>query len=258
MTNRTDAEYEIDLLKLGKALWHFAWLLVVAMLIGGAVFFAYTKIVITPLYDASAMLYVNNSSVSLGSTKVSITSGDLTAQEGLIDTYSVILKSRNTLDTVIEKANLSYEYGELVEKISAGSVNGTGVLRITVTDEDPAMAAMITNTIVDILPDRITKIVEGSSVEVVDRAVVPEHPVSPSVLRNTGIGILLGLVISAALVILWTLMDTTIRGEDFLLENFADIPVLATIPDLTDTKSKGYYYASSSGSKQNKKRGAAV
>ena len=248
-------EYEIDLLKLGKSLWHYAWLLVAAMVVCGALAFVCARFMITPLYEASSMLYVNNSSVSLGSTKVSITSGDLSAQSGLIDTYSVILTSRNTLEAVIDKTELPYSYEQLKPMISAGSVNNTGVLRITATNDDPAVAAVIANALTDVLSERIVSIVEGSSVEVVDYAVVPTTAASPNVMRYTLIGILLGLVLSAAFVVLRTLMDSTIRGEDFLLENYKDIPVLTMVPDLNSDKQGGYYYG---GQSKRKGKEAAV
>ncbi len=239
--NMNKAEDEIDLLQLAAALWHRAWALFLVTLIGGAIAFGVTQFLLTPIYSSSAMLYVNNSSVSLGNAKVSITSGDLSAQEGLIDTYSVILKSRNTLDAVIKKGDFPYSYEELKKHISAGSVNNTGVLEITVTDEDPFRAADITNAIVDILPERIATIVEGSSVQVVDRGVVKMTPVSPNVMKNTAIGLMLGFLLSAAVIILRELTDTTIRGEDMLLEKMPDIPILAVVPDLTDSSGSGYY-----------------
>lgn len=235
-------EEEIDLLQLAGALWHRAWIIILAMIVGGAILFGVTTFFITPKYEASAMIYVNNSSVSLGNTKVSITSGDLTAQQGLIDTYSVILKSRNTLEPVIEKGGFPFTYEQLAEKITAESVDETGVLKITVTDTDPDVCTSITNTIVDVLPTRITNIVEGSSVEVVDKAVVPARPVSPNRTKNTAIGMLIGLLISAGLISVNFMSDTTIRSEDYIYSHFDSIPILATIPDLTDTHSSGYYY----------------
>lgn len=245
-TNNEDY-VEIDLLKLGKALWHRAWLIVLTMVIGGALAFSYAFFLATPMYEASAMLYINNSSIALGSTKVSISSGDLSASQGLIDTYSVILKSRMTLETVIETAELPYDYEELKEMIVTGAVDGTEVMEIRVTDADAAEAAEITNTIVDILPDKIVSIVEGSSVQIVDYAVVPVEPVSPDIKKYTLIGILLGFVLCAGVIILRAIVDTVIRSEEYLLESYSDIPVLSVIPDLVHEKHGSDYYYSNEG-----------
>lgn len=243
--NNQKYEAEIDLLKLGKALWHRAWLIVLAMVIGGALAFSYAYFMITPLYESSAMMYVNNSSIALGSTKVSISSSDLTASQGLIDTYSVILKSRMTLEAVIEEAGLPYSYEELKAMISTNSVDGTEVMEIKVTDSDPAEAALIANTAIDILPDQIAAIVEGSSVQVVDRAVVPVQKASPDIQKYTMIGIFAGFLISAAIILLFAIVDTVIRSEDYLLETYSEIPLLAAIPDLSDKRGYGDYYQSS-------------
>jgi capsular polysaccharide biosynthesis protein len=234
-------ETEIDLLKLVKALWHRAWAIVLAMIVCGAALFGYAEFMITPMYEASAMLYMNNNAISVGSTKVSISGGDLSASQSLISTYSVILKSRSTLEEVIEVAGVPYTYAQLQDMVSAGSVNGTEVMQVTTTDADPDEASKITNAMVDVLADRIVTIVEGSSVQVVDYSVAPTVPVSPDVRHYTLMGIALGFVLSAGVIILISLMDNAIRSEDDLLQNFADVPVLATIPDLLSQK-RGYGY----------------
>lgn len=233
---------EIDLLKLAQALWAKIWVLIICAAIGAGIAFSFSFFLITPQYEASALLYVNNNSVDLGNTKLSITSGDLSAASGLIDTYAVILTSRNTLETVIANSQLPFSYSQLKEKVSAGSVNNTAIFKITATDKDPEMAAYIVNSILEVLPGRISKIVEGSSVEIVDYAVPPVKPASPNIMKNTAIGALIGLVASAAIVILRFLMDSTIRDEEYLLETYKNIPVLSVIPDLSAEDSGGYYY----------------
>ena len=54
---------------------------------------------------------------------------------------------------------------------------------------------MIVDTIVKILPDRIADIVDGSSVRVVDHAVLPTQRSSPSYTKYTLIGLILGFVV---------------------------------------------------------------
>ena len=240
---------EIDLLKLLKELWKHAWIIVMAAFIGGVAFFLYTFFFITPQYQSSALLYVNNSSLDIGSTKVNITSGDISASSSLIDTYVVILKSRTTLERAIVEGALPYSYDELASKVSGSSEKNTPVFKITVIDPNPEMAATICNVLVEIMVDKnsgISGIVEGSSVSVVDYAVVARSASSPSYMKNTAIGMLLGFVVACGIVILRSLMDSTIRDEEFLLEKYKEIPVLSTIPDLMEDSKGGYYgYVSS-------------
>lgn len=258
--NSNERVEEIDLLKLGKALWRRLWVLVICTIIGGAAALSYAYFLIVPSYTASALIYVNNS-VSLGNTKVGISNGDLVASSGLIDTYGVILKSRNTLEEVIRLGGLPYTYEQLKPMISSGAVNNTSVFQISVTNHQPDMAAHITNTLADVLSERIVKIVEGSSVEIVDYAVPPSHRSAPSFTKYTMIGALLGLVISTAIVTLRFLMDSTIREEEYLLENYKDIPILTVIPNLEEDSSSGYHYgygkSSPSGSANGQRNGGA-
>ena len=83
--NSNEKDYmEIDLMRLLKALLHRAWAIVIAVIAGALIAFAYAALLITPLYKSKALLYVNNSSISLGSTSVSISTGELSAPKALV------------------------------------------------------------------------------------------------------------------------------------------------------------------------------
>ena len=62
-----------------------------------------------------------------------------------------------------------------------------------------------------------------------------------SINRYTLIGLLIGLVLSAGIVILAHLLDNTIRTGDDLRTRF-DYPILGEIPDFESAESKGGYY----------------
>ncbi len=233
--------FEIDLLKIFQALWRKAWLIVLITVLCGASAFGITKYAITPQYEARVLMYVNSTNISLGGTKLSISQGDLMAAQSLIDTYTVIMKTRTTLNEVIEEAELKYSYETLVNKISAASVNSTEVFQINVLDPDPATAALIANTIARVLPDKIASIVEGSSTRIVDTAVVPARAASPNIVKNVVIGVLLGAILSCGAIVVMELMDDKIQDSDYLLHTY-DIPVLAMIPDLLSTPKNSYGY----------------
>ena len=231
---------EIDLLRLVKALWHRAWAVVLAIFLCGVAGFTWSAYLATPLYKAETLLYVNNSSFSVGSTSFSISSSELTAAQSLVNTYLVILKTRMTLDEVIREAELDYTYEELSDMISAGAINSTEVFEIAVTSDDPEEAERIANTIAEVLPDKISDIVDGSSVRIVDYAIVPSQWDSPNVMQFTAVGMVLGFAISCAVIIILKLCDRIIRTEDYLMQNY-ELPVLACIPELSPEKKTGGY-----------------
>ena len=239
---KMETEDTIDLLHLAKVLWKHAIAIVLAGLIFGAAAFIGTKVFVTPMYDARALMYVNSTNLSLGGSKVSISTAEISAAKSLVDTYSVILKTRMTLEDVIEQSGVGYTYEQLVKMITAGSVNGTEVFYINVKSADPAEAELLANTIDLVLPDKITSIVDGSSVRIVDYAVKPAVKSYPNTSKNAVLGALLGVVLSCGLIIVMDLMDDQIHDVDYLTNTYSDIPVLAVIPDLLSKNKSSYYY----------------
>lgn len=241
MNNADNDVIEIDLLHIFEVLLAKIWTIILVALLFGASAFGIASKLITPKYESSAMFYVNNNNLNIGSASFSISSSDISASQSLVDTYIVILNTRNTLNTVIKKADIDYSYEELSKMISASAVNSTEVFKVTVNSADPEEASKIANTIAEVLPDKISEIVTGSGAKVVDYAVIDNNKVSPSITKYTAIGILIGVVLSSAIIILKDIFDDTIKDDTYLLNTYEDIPTLATIPDL-DSKRKSSYY----------------
>lgn len=224
-------EYDIDLFRILKVLWQNVIKIAICSIVCGIIAFSYTIFMVTPLYQANCMIYVNNSSFSVGGSSFSISSADISASQSLVDTYIVILKSRATLNEVIEEAGLEMSYGQLSGMVSASPVNETEIFRVTVTSPDPDQAKLIANTIAEVLPVKVSDIIDGSSVRIVDYAVKPSVKSSPSVTKNTSVGLVIGFGLMSLIVVLLDLFDDVIRNEDYLTQTF-DIPILATIPNL--------------------------
>lgn len=236
---------ELDLWDLLASLLRRAWAIVLVAVLGGVIAFGYTYYMVAPLYKASTLLYVNNATLSVGSQSVSITASQLSTAQRLVDTYIVILKSRSVLNDVIEEGDLPYSYEGLRGMISADAVNSTEVFQVVVTCGDPQMAEHIANTIAEVLPDRIADIMAGSDVRIVDYAVVPSSRSSPSYTRNATMGALIGAALCVGLLVLIYLLDDQIHSEEYLTQNFPDIPLLSVIPDMAPGRSRsGGYYSS--------------
>ena len=127
MTKNANGEIEIDLLQLFRALWRNALVIILVAILFGGLAFGGTYMFISPKYQATAMMYVNNSTVSVGSTNFSITSGELNAAQTLVDTYIVILKTRTTLDEIIQESGVVYTVEDISKMISASADSGYGV-----------------------------------------------------------------------------------------------------------------------------------
>ena len=243
MENKNNEYYTIDLFHILKTLWHRIWIIAFAGLIAGIIGFSVSAYMIPPTYSSSIMLYVNNTSFSLGNTNFNISASDISAAQSLVKTYREILKNRTTLERVIDKSGVDYTYQELQGMISAAPSNNTEIMRVTVVSEDPYEAAKIANCIAEVLPVRIAEIIDGSSMEVVDSAVPNLDKIAPSITKYTAVGLVIGVLSAVAILIILALLDDTIHDEEDVLRNY-ECPVLAKVPDLINSAGKryGYYY----------------
>lgn len=242
--------YTVDLKHIFKSLWKRAWVIALVGFLCAILAFSYAAFLITPTYSSSIMLYVNNSSFSLGNTNFSITSSEITAAQSLVKTYAEILNNRTTLERVIIKSRAPYTTDQLSDMIVAAPSNETEIMRVTVTTDDPYQSSSIANTIAEILPVRIAEIIDGASMEVVDSAIPNLNKVAPSITRYTAVGMFLGILLSAIGLAIAAIMDDTIHDEEYIIQTY-NYPILAKVPDLLNTGGKryGYYYRYKSKSK---------
>lgn len=231
---------QIDLKRVLFALLHNAWIAIIVAVVFGMIAAGYAWFFISPTYSASTQLYVNNNYVD----SPGFSSAQLGAAKDLAETYMVILESRNVLDVVAEKTQLGYSYGQLKSMISASSVNETEVFEVRVVSGNYKHAAIIANAIADVLPEKITAVVEGSSVRVVDYAVENPSPMGPSYRKYFLTGLLVGAMLSFGIIVVVDVADTTISTVDYLSQAYSKIPLLAVIPGAESSKGgyyKGYY-----------------
>ena len=131
--NQEKDYYVIDIWHIIRSVWHRAWVVILSAVLAAVAGFSIAAFAIAPTYSSSVMMYVNNSSFSLGNTEFSFSSSEISAAQSLLKTYIVILNNRTTLEAVAEKAGVDYTYEEILGKISSSSVNDTEVLKVTVT-----------------------------------------------------------------------------------------------------------------------------
>lgn len=224
-----EMELEIDLLELFRALMKNIVMIIIVTILFAAVGFGYSKFLITPQYEASVNMIVNTRSE--GATNV--TNDNITSAKNMVSTYAIIIKSNTVLNEVIENLGLDMKYGELAEKVSVAAVNSTQVMKVVVQDPDPQLAAQIVEQIISIAPKAIVEAVEAGSCKVISDVESGEYPVSPSVMKYTALLAMVGLVLSAGLVILKELFSNYIE-DDADVAKYLGLPVLGVIPEVED------------------------
>ena len=220
-------EMEIDLIEILYALKKRALIILAALLAGALIAGVYTKLMITPLYSATSTVLV----ISKETTLTSI--ADLQFGSQLTKDYSMLITSRSVLEEVLDNLGLDMGYGALNGNLSINNPDETRILQITVTNPDPQLAKELADELAAVSSEYIGDKMEVVPPKIIEKAEVPAAQTSPSMSRNVMLGALAGLVLSAGVVILMTVMNDSIRSEDDI-ERYLNIPTLASIPDRKD------------------------
>lgn len=239
---------EISLKELLICIWEKISVIILITIIFGVAAFLITKYAITPKYNATIRLYVNNRTEATNT----LTTSDVAAAKSLVDTYITIIESNSVLDEIAKKVDFEYTPNQIKKMMSAKAINGTEVFEVIITGSSPENTAEIANLIADIAPDKISEIVNGSSVKIIDRAKVPIEPISPIVSKNVVIACLLGLLISSFIVVLVHMFDTTIYSEEDI-KDFCMLPVLGIFSDFNQVGQNKYGYSYGGRSKKSEK-----
>ena len=235
--NTGSEEVEIDLVEL---LYHFyrhaGWILA-AFLAGGLAMGLVTFFLITPKYTATSKVYM----VSANSDSV-IDLSDLNLGTSLSEDYAEVLASRPIFEDVIESLGLDYEYKQLQGMVSIGSVADTRILAISVEDPDPEEAKGIANALAVRAVSELPDLMGTMEPSIIENAVTPEEPSSPSFARNIMLGALVAAVLVMALLAYQFISDDTLKSMEDVEAAFGVMP-LAVIPEteiegITEKKEK--------------------
>ena len=223
----------IDLLEVLNAVRQHILAIILTTLVLAAAGFGVSKFLMTPMYQASALMIVNTRQ----DITSNVTSDQINSATKLVSTYSIILKSDTVLNQVIQNLGLSLDYQHLAERVTVSAVDDTQVMKVTVTSDNPEWARQVCEQITQISPDVILEAVEAGSVKVISNASISPEPVSPNVSRNTARGAVAGLVISVGIVFLMVLLDNKINNEEDV-SKYLDLTVVGVIPEYEGGKKK--------------------
>lgn len=231
MEKMHDDEVEIDLRELFYALKKRAFLILAVGLLCGCLSFVFTKFFITPLYTSTSSMLVLTKETTLSSL------ADLQIGSQLTKDYTVLTTSREVLKQVIENLGLDMDYRALREEITIENPSDTRILNISVTDPDPQQAKEIVDELAKVAAAYIGDKMEVIPPKIIEKGELPTIKTSPSMSKNTLLGLLAGLVLSAGVVVVITVMNDSIKTEDDV-ERYLGLSTLAVVPDRKDFISK--------------------
>lgn len=216
-------EETISLGDLFSILKRSKWLIASLAIIAALIAYLVSTYVIQPTYEASTQVLVapkeaQNNMVDSSQIQSSVT---------LVNTYRVIIQSPAILEQVQE--NVVGAPDTIVNLITVNSEQNSQVINIKVQHTNPVLATDIANEISDVFSKEVPELMSVDNVKVLSNASVPMFPVSPNILLNTVIAMILGLMIGVAISFLKVIFDRRIKTEQDV-ENVLELPVLGSIP----------------------------
>lgn len=188
--------------------------------------FTYDKSIKKPLYTTYTTIILTKSNEAQTST--TITQNDILLNQKLVETYTKIIKSKLVLDQVISETGITYTAEELGQNVAVEAYENTEMLKISVTDSDPELAASIANSIAQVFSGEVAKIYQMNNISVIDIAQVPEEVSNNTLTRDFFIALFISIFGSIGVIFIIYYFDDSIKLTDDLEEEIG-MPVIAKV-----------------------------
>ena len=186
--------------------------------------FLVAKFFITPQYESETKLYVLNRANDSATTL-----SDVQLSTQLTKDYKILVTSAPVMNEVIKELKLDMKASQLASSISVYTPSDTRVLQITVVSDDPYQAKKIADCVAKVSSQKICDIMKIEQVNVIEEGSLSEIPAFAVVQKWTIIGALAGIVLSAAVIVIKSMLDDTVKTTEDV-EKYFDLSTLAVIP----------------------------
>lgn len=207
-----------------KTFWRRLWviLLVTILVVGAAVGYGLTQ---TPMYQASIKVLVGQGQ---GLTPES---NEVIGLQQLTQSMAELAYTRTVADAVIQDLDLQTTPDQFLAGMTVEQVGETQVIEISYTDSDPERAGQIANTIGERFSAQVSEVSSNAnSITAVtwEEASVPSSPISPNLLRNGLLALVLGLMLGVGLAFLLEYLDDSWRSPEEAMQ-VSGVPTFAAV-----------------------------
>ena len=213
---------QIDLLEVANVIWQKIWAVIMCFVIGAVLFGGYTKMMVTPHYTSTSMIYILGRTTSISSIAELQLSSALTAD------FTIMAKSRAVINGVIKEMDLNMTYDQLKNSVNITNPSDSHILQIEVTNPDPKLAKDISNTMANAVAENIASVMATDKPSIAEKAVTPGAPSSPNLMKNIAMGGIVGAALAVGLIVLGYMMDDTIKTEEDV-RKYLQINTLASV-----------------------------
>ena len=234
--------YEVSIGQVFRVALKHWWIILIALVVGAALAFAYANFFVTPTYTTYAKVGINSENMSDYQIKVV---GNYIAHEG-----SDIIVSNITLQKAADYLNADanakqyrvYTPENILAMLKTDVPKESRFFNVQITSTNPEEAKIVCDAVVKSFREVLSEndVMAGAEGVVVHNPVVPKAPSSPNKSVVIIIGALVGAILSIAAILIVYFSKDALDGEDWLIETYKDkLPMLAVIPD-ANSQSKSY------------------
>jgi capsular polysaccharide biosynthesis protein len=204
-----DLEQEINIKRLINLIKKRIWIVIVTTILSSIVGTILSVYYTPNIYESSSRMIVN-------------------AEPNLMNTLMVMIKEPSFLEHVVIEMDLEKTPEQLSQQISAGSIGGTTIVKITVLDSNPEMAANIANTTAKVFKREMPNILGFSNIRIFSEAKINNQPINSDHEKKIVIAVAVGVIAGLGLIFLLDFFDNTVKAER-TIEQILAIPVLGSV-----------------------------
>ena len=232
---------EISLLDIVAALLQRWWAIVITAVIFGLCGFIYCELFATPTYIASGSAVISTGTSIMGSDDetTSMKTSDVSITLALSNSFVDILSSRGLYEKVAEKYDFGYTASQLKNMTTVSGREDSLIADVSVRCSSIEKSVKITNAILQESQEYMSTKMPSVVIAPLDTA-KGASLYSPRTAVTTMLLTIVGALISAVIIFLFSYYDTTIKGEEDIARSFG-MAVLGSIPDFTNAN-QAYEY----------------
>ncbi len=215
----------MNLIDYGRIIIRRGWIMILLGIIAAGAAFLFSR-QIDPMYRATQKVLIIPSRSDFGLTE---------AARQILNNHVAYLDSSLRAGEVIDRLQMDMTPGQLRSDVTIAADQLSLVIQIDANHRDPGEAARIASAWGDLLLEYRNELNQQARREDRIEARIQDTPVpfqaSPNVMINTVVGLIAGIFVGGIIVFVMEYLESSIvrRRED--VENFAGLPVLATVPD---------------------------
>ncbi len=219
---------QIDLLDMLKSVWNYKYIVVLFVVVAVILTSVITVCFTPDTYTSSGVIYVSGKSDTNDEQDSEVQKSDIDTARVLSTTYIETLKTRTFLTEVSKNAGNKYTWSQIKNMMYISTINDTELLTVEFTANSAVDAYNLTKSVLDLAPEILSKVAKGGSIEVLDKAQLPESANSKGLFSKVAISGVVGAVLAVAIIFVLTYFNNKItKSED--IENRYNFSILGII-----------------------------